>query len=375
MRVPFLDLAAQHALIRPELDAALRDVIDRSAFIGGSAVQELERTVAARQGVAHAVGTSSCTSALAAVLRSLGLRPDDEVVVPALTAMPTAEAVTLAGARVVFADVEPGTGQLDPSEVERWAGERTRAVVLVHLYGMAAPVDAVAEAARARGLVLIEDIAQSFGARLHGRPLGSTGLAGCLSFFPSKPLGGFGDGGMVATDDESTARFVRMYTNHGRAEKYVHVIGGANERLDGLQAAILSAKLRVFDDWNARRRTVAAWYREGLAEVEELRAPRPLEGSEPVWHLYPVFTPRRDELRAFLRERGIGTGLHYPLPLHLQPAYERLGLARGTLPVAERLTGETLSLPMDPLLSREQVDWVVESIKHFHASVDAGLAG
>jgi dTDP-4-amino-4,6-dideoxygalactose transaminase len=310
------------------------------------------------------VGTSSCTSALAATLRSLCLEPGDEVIVPSLTAMPTAEAVTLAGGRVVFADVDAATSQLDPASVAERITDRTRAVIAVHLYGMAAPIGVLDDLTRSRGLVLIEDIAQSFGASLNGAPLGTTGLAGCISFFPSKPLGGFGDGGMVATDDAATARYVRMYTNHGRESKFTHDFEGANERLDGLQAAVLNVRLGVFDEWNARRREVAGWYQEGLAGVSELQLPQPLEGCEPVWHIYPVSVARRDDLRAALRERGIQTGVHYPLPLHLQPAYEHLGLGRGTLPVAERLTAETVSLPMDPLLTREQVDWVVESIKH-----------
>lgn len=370
MRVPFLDLTAQNVLIRSELEEALRDVLDHSAFIGGGgqAVKALEAEVAARQGVAHAVGTSCCTAALAATLRSLSLQPRDEVIVPTLTAISTSEAVTLAGGRVVFADVEDGTFQIDPEDVERRITGRTRAIVVVHLYGMAARIERLAEIAGRRGLVLIEDIAQSFGAQLNGRPLGTAGLAGCLSFFPSKPLGAFGDGGMVATDDEATARYVRMYTNHGRVAKFTHEFEGANERLDGLQAAILNVKLRVFDDWNEKRRAVASWYAEELAGVEEVRLPQPIEGCQPVWYVYAVRTSRRDQLRSFLQEREVATGLHYPLPLHLQPAYEGLNTPRGSLSVAERITEEILSLPMDPLLTREKVRWVAESIKQFHTA-------
>ncbi len=375
MKVSFLDLSAQNERLRSSIDEAFAAVVGGSQFIGGEVVRTFENDVCTYAGVRHAIGVSSCTAALSAVLRTLLIEPDDEVIVPTLTAIPTPEAVSLAGGRVVFADVDEKTLQLDPRDVESRITDCTRAIVPVHLHGASVDLTALLGLARRRGLALVEDTAQAFGATYLGRPLGTSGLAGCLSFFPSKPLGGFGDGGMVLTDDDELARSVRRYCNHGRLEKFTHEVVGSNERLDGLQAAILSVKLRVLDDWNERRRNVAAWYREELEGLDEVRLPAVVASCEPVWHVYAIRHPRRDELRAALSADGIGTGLHYPLPCHLQPVYEHLGLRPGSLPVAEEACATLLSLPMDPFLTRDEVAHVGRSVRSFCSpSLVAGLS-
>ena len=365
MQVPFLDLRAQQARIQKELDSALNEVIDTTSFVGGPILASFQEQLAEFMGVKHAVGVASGTAAISIAVRALGLEPDAEVITTAYTAVPTPEAITRAGARPVFADIDEATYQIDPDSVAERIGPRTRALVVVHLHGLGAPIDRLQELARRHDLVLIEDVAQAQGARFQGRRLGTFGRAGCLSFFPSKNLGGFGDGGAVVTDDEQIDRFVMMYSNHGRITKFEHEIEGANERLDTLQAAVLRAKLPYLDEWNARRRQVAAWYAEDLGDVAGVTLPKPLPGVEPVWHLYVVRVPDRNGLQKFLKSRGVGSGLHYPLPLHLQKAYAWMGAGPGSYPAAERVTQDILSLPMDPFLTREQVSYVAEAVKDF----------
>lgn len=367
MQVPFVDLPGQHSHIRSELDQAVESVIENAAFVGGPRVASFQEALAEFTGTRHAVGVASGTSALAIALRALGLQPGDEVITTTLTAAPTAEAITLAGARVVFADIDENTFQIDPESVEAQITSRTRVLLPVHLYGLGAPLDALERIARERDLILIEDAAQALGARFGGARVGSIGRAGCLSFFPSKNLGGFGDGGAIVTDDPEIHRFATMYSNHGRLTKFDHEIEGANERLDGLQAAVLEVKLRHLDDWNARRRSVAGWYAEDLLEVEDVTLPLPIEGVEPTWHLYVIRVSDRDSLQRFLKSRGIQTGLHYPSPLHLQRAYGWMKLERGALPAAELAAQRVLSLPMDPFMTPEQVHYVTDCIQDFAA--------
>lgn len=369
MRVPFLDLQAQHARIRGKIDAAIREVIDSSAFINGPALARFEREFAAFCGRRFACGVSSGTAALAIALRGLGLKPGDEVITAALGAVPTPEAIALAGATPVLVDVDPETWLIDPQQVAAAITPRTRALLAVHLYGMPVPLAPLLELARRHDLALVEDCAQAAGARLGGQRVGSFGIAACHSFFPSKNLGGFGDSGAIATDDEGVARFAAMYRDHGRQEKFTHEIIGANERMDTLQAAVLSVKLRYLDEWNARRRDVADWYAQELAGVDEIRLQSRVAGAEPVWHLFAIRAQSRDALADALREKGIGTGLHYPVALHHQPAFSFLP-AR-SLPIAERICAETLSLPMDPFLSHEQVRWVCEALKQRCARASA----
>jgi len=372
MKIPFLDLAGQHARIRTELDAVLKAVIDECAFIQGSRVERFESDFARLLERRHVRGVASGTAALEIALRALGIGPGDEVVTTVHSAVPTAEAVLLAGARPVFVDVDPDSWLIDPERVERAITARTRALLPVHLYGMPVGLDRLLEIAARNGLPLIEDCAQSAGARYRGRRVGSFGKAGCHSFFPSKNLGGFGDGGALATDDDAIADFAAMFRDHGRREKFLHERLGANERLDGLQAAVLQVKLRVLDEWNARRRTVADWYAQELAGVRGVQLQRREPDSEPVWHLFVVRVADRDGLAKHLAERGIGTGIHYPLSLNLQPVFEAICPERATFPVAESVCREILSLPMDPFLEREQVRAVCDAVKQF--CVERGTA-
>jgi dTDP-4-amino-4,6-dideoxygalactose transaminase len=364
MKIPFVDLAGQHARIRGELDAAMRAVVDDCAFIQGEHVVHFEEALARVLERKHVRGVSSGTAALAIALRALEIGPGDEVVTTAHSAVPTAEAILLAGARPVFVDVDPESWLIDADAVERALTPRTRALLPVHLYGMPAAVDRLGELADRHGLVLIEDCAQAAGARLHGRRVGAFGRVAGHSFFPSKNLGGFGDGGALACDDDRLAELAGMLRDHGRRAKFVHERLGANERLDGLQAAVLSVKLRYLDDWNARRRAVADWYAEELADVRAVRLQRRTPDAEPVWHLFAVCVEDRDGLAKFLAERGIGTGIHYPLALSQQPVFAECA-ASGAFPVAERVCREVLSLPMDPFLEPDQVRAVCAAVKQF----------
>ncbi|MFH1737760.1 MAG: DegT/DnrJ/EryC1/StrS family aminotransferase [bacterium] len=367
MPVKFANLLAQVEEIRDDLDAALEEVIAATAFIGGKPVKEFEQALAKHSDRRFACGVANCTSALSIALRAMGVGPGKQVITTVLTAIPTPEAITLAGGEVVFCDIEEATFQIDPAGVESAVTAETSVILPVHLYGLPARIDSLCEIAAKREITVLEDCAQAQGARYRDRQLGTFGRTACFSFFPSKPLGGFGDGGAVVTDDEEIDRFVRMYSNHGRLDKFTHEIEGANERLDALQAAILHVKLKKLDDWNRRRRDVADLYHEALEDIQEIVLPQAIPGSEPVWHLYVIRCPRRDDLGSFLKERGIQTGLHYPKPLHLQPAYARLGHAPGSFPVAERVTNQILSLPMDPHLTEDDVREVADAIKEFFA--------
>jgi dTDP-4-amino-4,6-dideoxygalactose transaminase len=363
MEVPFVDLRSQHARIRQELDAAIRAVVDQAAFIQGEPLERFERQLAEFFGVRRAVGVANGTAALSITLRALGIGAGDEVITTAHSAVPTPESIVLAGAKPVLVDVDDDTWLIDPEQVKRAITPRTRAILPVHLYGMPADLDRLGALAGEHGLALIEDCAQAAGARWHGRRVGTFGKASAHSFFPSKNLGGFGDGGAIATDDEAIERFAEMYRNHGRLEKFTHEIIGANERLDSLQAAVLTVKLGYLDDWNQRRRQVAQWYHEELAGVREVLLQRIPAGAEPVWHLFVVRVARRNELAGVLKTKGIGTGVHYPLALNLQPSFAFLGQGRGALPIAERVCDEVLSLPMDPFLTHEQVRYVCDALK------------
>jgi len=366
MQVPFSDLSAQYLEARSEIDAAWQDVVTRSAFIGGEPVKRFETELAASFGLKYACGVASGTAALAITLRSFGLGPEDEVITTVHTAAPTAEAITLAGARIVFCDIEEETFEIDPAAVEAAITPRTRVLLPVHLYGLSARLKELLAIARKHNLILLEDCAQAQGTLYDGRPVGTFGVAGCLSFFPSKNLGGFGDGGAVVTNDEKIERFVRMYSNHGRLSKFDHTIQGANERLDALQAALMLPKLRRLEQWNERKRQAAEWYRRRLSDIEEVRLPHPVPECTPTWHLFVVRIADRDDLARLLKERGVSTGLHYPLPLNLQPAFESLSKPAGSFPVAERLTQrEILSLPMFPHIAEEQVDYVCRQIREY----------
>ncbi|MDD3651248.1 DegT/DnrJ/EryC1/StrS aminotransferase family protein [Immundisolibacter sp.] len=363
--VPLVDLRRQYAPLQAALREAACAVLEACDFVGGQAVATFEHEFAAALGVPAAVGVGNATLGLQAVLHALGIGPGDEVIVPAHTAIATAEAVTLAGARVVFADIETDTYTLDPDDVARRITPRTRAVVPVHLYGLAADLPRLLALAREHGLYLVEDCAQAVGGRFEGRALGSFGDAGVYSFFPSKNLGGFGDGGAVIARDPALLKRVRMYSNHGREDKYAHEFEGTNSRLDTLQAALLRVNLPQLAAWNAARRQIAAHYRARLAHLPWLTLPTERPGAEHIYHVYVVRAARREALAAHLHEHGIRTGLHYPLALHRQPAYAHLKLGPGSLPVAEDVCASCLSLPMFPGLTEAEVERVCDAVEAF----------
>lgn len=370
--IPLLDLTEQYAAIREEIEGALRSVVEAQRFILGPVVAELEGAIAARVGVAHAVGCASGTDALLLPLRALEARPGDEVIVPAFTFFATAGAVWNAGFRPVFCDVDPATFNVTAETVDAAWSRRTRGVIPVHLFGQMAPVEAVRGLARERGAFVLEDAAQAMGAcrRIAGRWVcaGAAGDAGAFSFFPTKNLGAFGDGGLVTTDDAGLAERVRKLRVHGGEKMYHHELVGTNSRLDALQAAVLVAKLGHLDAWNEGRRRNAALYDRLLADVDGVVTPAVAVGNEPVYHQYTIRAARRDELRAHLERRGIGTGVYYPLPLHLQPCFSELGYRAGDLPAAERLCREVLSLPIYPELGEARIERVAAAIREFYGA-------
>ena len=367
MTVPFLDLAAMHAELAPAFDTAWRDVIGTSRFIGGPEVEAFEAEWAAYCGTRHCVGVSNGTTALELALAALGIGRGDEVVVPANTFIATAAAVATVGATPVFADVDPATLLLTPATIAAQLTERTAAIIPVHLYGQPADMDAINALAARRGLCVIEDAAQAHGATWRGRPAGSLSRVGCFSFYPGKNLGAFGDAGAVVTDDAALAGRIRALSNHGRsqADPYRHDTLGGNGRLDALQAAVLRVKLRSLDAWNAARRRAAALYAEELAALP-VRLVEVVPEAESSHHLAVIRSPERDALRAALAEAGIGTGIHYPIPCHLQAPFRAAD--RPPLPVAEQAAGELLSLPMYPQLSAVQVRQVAGAIAGFTAA-------
>jgi dTDP-4-amino-4,6-dideoxygalactose transaminase len=373
--IPLVDLKAQIASIRPELDAAIADVVTSGAFISGPLAKRFEDEYAAWLGSARVVACSSGTSALRLVLETL-IEPGDAVVVPAMTFIATAEPVVLTGAEVVFADVDPATGCLDPAAAEAALTPQTRAIIGVDLHGRLADWGRFADLARQHDLELIRDAAQSHGARpgteAQGASLFAEGgidslaRAATHSFYPAKNLGAFGDAGAISTNDQELANFAERFADHGRTAKYEHLFLGDNCRMDGLQAAVLSVKLRHLADWNARRRALAERYHEMLANVGDLRLPPLDAGAGHVWHLFALRTSRRDDLFDHLQAEGIGAGMHYPIPLHMQPAFADHPQGRqGAFPVAETFAAETLSLPLYPEMTPSQQERVAESVRRF----------
>ncbi len=372
MNVPLLDLKAQYATIRGEVEAAVREVFESQYFILGPKVKECEEALAAYCGAAHAVGVSSGTDALLLALMAEGIGPGDEVITSPYTFFASAGSVARLGAKPVFVDIDPVTYNLDPARVESVLTPRTRAIMPVHLYGQMADMGPILELARRRGLVTIEDACQSIGAEYEGRRAGTLGTYGCFSFFPSKNLGGAGDGGAVTTQDAARAAKLGVLRVHGMEPKYYHRWVGGNFRLDALQAAVVNVKLRHLDDWTRARQANAARYnlllREaGITGSGDVIGPRAITGRH-VFNQYIIRAARRDALRAFLQQRGIGTEVYYPLPLHLQECFAYLGYRQGALPESERAAAETLALPIYPELTDAQASWVVESMAAFYAS-------
>ena len=359
MSIPMLDLKAEYALFRDELLRRLADALESTQYILGPNVQALEKEVAAHVGVGHAVGCASGTDALHLALRALGIGPGDEVITSPFTFIGTSEAISYTGATPVFVDIQADTFNIDPGRIEAAITARTKAVMPVHLYGQAADLDPIIEICRRHGLRLIEDCAQSYGARYGGRMTGSFGDFGCYSFYPSKNLGAFGDGGMVTTNEETLAAEVRVYRNHGSRERYHHHVIGYNSRLDEIQAVILRVKLKYLEDFNARRRAIAHAYNERLAG--HVVTPVEARNRVHVYHQYTVRSPHRDAIQKALGDAGIGSMIYYPVPLHRQEVYADLcqGLR---LPMSEAVAQEVVSLPIFPQMTLEQVDRVCEVV-------------
>lgn len=365
--VPFLNLKAQYESIRDEIQEAINQVLDSAHYVGGKCVQSFEEQFAASVGARYAVGLGSGTAALELVLRATGIGPGDEVIVPANTFFATAEAVSNVGATPVFADVDPLTLHLDVACAEAAITSRTRAIIPVHLHGRAMDLTGIDQLAERRRLILIEDACQAHGAELSGIPVGGWGRPTCWSFYPGKNLGAYGDAGAVTCDDAGLAQALRLLRDHGSPAKYEHLAVGTNSRLDALQAAVLTVKLRRLGEWNSKRALHAANYLAAF-DGSGLQLPAPAPPGAHNYHLFVVATPMRDALRAFLAERGIETGIHYPTPLHLTPAYQALGSPRpGSLPIAERMARQMLSLPMSAELTGEQPAQVIFAVQEFIA--------
>jgi dTDP-4-amino-4,6-dideoxygalactose transaminase len=362
-RVPFVDLVAQQREISADVVPEVVRALDTGAFIGGHDVAAFEAEYAGFLGVRACIGVANGTDALELALRAVGVGPGGEVILPANTFVATAEAVVRAGARPVIVDVDPESLLIDTDMVGRAVGPRTQAIVPVHLFGQTAPVEALVPLAAKRAVAVVEDAAQAQGARRFGRPAGSLGHIAATSFYPGKNLGAAGDAGAVTTNDPILADLVRLLSAHGSTVKYVHEIVGFNSRLDAIQAIVLRAKLRRLADWNARRRAAARLYEELLEGVHGVRTPRSLPGNEDVWHLYVIRAEQRSRVQAALAAAGVGTGIHYPTPVHLTEAFAYLDYRPGDFPVAEAAADQLLSLPMFPHITPEQQRLVAEVVR------------
>jgi len=361
--IPLVDMRAAHAEVAAEIQAGFDDVIANTAFIKGAAVEAFERDYEAFTGVAHCVGVANGTDAVELALRAAGVTAGAEVIMPANTFVATAEAVVRAGARPAFADVDPDYLLLDPQALQAALSQETTAVLPVHLFGQMAPMAAIAEVAGRQEAVIIEDAAQAHGATQGGRPAGSFGLLAGVSFYPGKNLGAYGDAGAVLTESAKHARQVRLLGDHGSERRYEHVTIGFNSRLDAFQAVVLRARLRRLAAGNEARRQASRRYSELLADVPGVTLPMTAPSNEHVWHLYVIRIPRRDHVLRFLQDEGIQAGIHYPVPVHLQPAFRYLGYGPGDFPVAEAAAAQLLSLPLYPQITEEQQVRVVDAVR------------
>lgn len=367
MKIPFVDLKAQYRSLQPEMDEAIHSVLERTAYIMGPEVDAFESAFADYLGVKHAIGVGSGTDALRLALEGLGIGPGDEVITVPDTYIATCEAITHVGADIRLVEVDAQTYNMDPAQLESAITERTRAIMPVHLYGQPADMAPILQIAQRHNLYVIEDAAQAHGARYHGQKTGTFGDLACFSFYPGKNLGAYGDAGAVVTNDDAVAERIKMLRNHGQQVKYEHLVVGYCHRLDNIQAAVLGVKLPHIDQWNQDRRSRAAIYDEMLQSVPNIVTPHVAPQSEHVYHLYiiRVTDGRRDALQQYLQEHDIATGLHYPIPVHLQQAYASMGHQVGDFPLSEQLASQGLSLPIFPEMTDEQAQYVAEHIRKF----------
>jgi dTDP-4-amino-4,6-dideoxygalactose transaminase len=372
--IPFVDLKAQYASIKHEVDAAIGTVLERCQFTLGEEVAAFEREFASYVGAEHAIGVNSGTSALHLAILAANVGPGDEVITVPFTFVATVAAIHYTGAKTVFVDIRPDTFTMDPDAVAAAITPRTKAIVPVHLYGQPAEMEAILRIARKHGLAVIEDAAQAHGAELNGQRVGPLGDMGCFSFYPGKNLGAYGEGGLLVTNDAGLARTLRMLRDWGAEKKYQHVLKGYNYRLETLQGAVLRVKLRHLDGWTEARRTAAARYNDLLAG-SGIPTPREAAGARHVYHIYAIRTSLREEVQAGLDAAGVQTGIHYPIPVHLLPAYADLGYAKGQFPHSERAAAEVLSLPMYPELTADKQEQVAAALVQVSRRQPSSLVG
>ena len=365
MQIPFIDFKKLHEPIKEETNTAIQNVINNNAFILGKAVTDFENDFAKAHGVKHCIGVSSGTDANHLALWALDIKEGDEIIIPANTFIATAWGATLCGATPVFVDCESGSYNLDPKKIEEKITPKTKAIVAVHLYGQPADMDEIRKVADKHNLILIEDAAQSHIAEYKGKRIGGLSKAASFSFYPGKNLGAFGEGGAVTTNDDDLAQKIRMLRDHGSMKKYYHEYYGHNYRMEGIQGAVLGVKLKYLEDWTNKRRHAAKKYNEHLKEVKQIKLPEEMDYANHVYHLFVIQTPDRDKLQKFLNENEVSSGLHYPIPLHLQKCFEHLGYRKGDFPETEKLADECLSLPMFPDLTDEQIEFACDKIREF----------
>jgi dTDP-4-amino-4,6-dideoxygalactose transaminase len=366
MMVPFVDLKTQYNSIREEIQEAFNNVVENSAFIGGKFLEKFESEFSQFCGAQFCIGVGNGTDAIFIALKMLGIGQGDEVITAANSFIATSEAISLTGAKVVFCDVSETTRNLNPDLIEEKITGKTRAIIPVHLYGQPADMDRIVEIAKKNNLFIVEDCAQVHGAKYKGKTAGTFGEAACFSFYPGKNLGAYGDGGAIITDNENLAEKIRMYANHGRSAKYDHEFEGTNSRLDGMQAAILSVKLKHIKKWNSMRNLNARTYNEKLNGIGDIITPIIYDDRDHLFHLYVIRTMERDRLKKFLAENDISSGIHYPIALPNLEAYSYLKHKPEDFPVSSKLQDEILSLPMFPELNIDQINYIVDVIRSFY---------
>jgi dTDP-4-amino-4,6-dideoxygalactose transaminase len=365
MNLPFLNLKIQYKEIEKEVVPMITEAMSNAAFIGGPQVTGVETEFAAFCDSRYSIGVNSGTDALRFALMAIGVGAGDEVITVPNTFIATTEAISQVGATPVFVDVLKDTSNMDPSLIEGKISKKTKAIIPVHLYGQTVDMDPIMQTAKKHNIAVIEDACQAHGALYKGRKAGSMGVAGCFSFYPGKNLGAYGEGGAVVTQDQEIDKKIRMIRDHGQEQKYYHAIEGYNGRLDAIQAGVLRIKLKRLSGWNDARRQNAWYYNKLLSAIKGVAVPVEADFAKAVYHLYVILVDDRDGLLKYLNEKGIGTGLHYPVPLHMQKAYSYMGYKKGAFPVSENLAGRLLSLPMFPELTREEIKYVCDAIKEY----------